>query len=67
MNLLNLLMYWGREYIRGAFKRLCGSKHFTACLGRRGKVSQDSHFSRANKVMHWFAADFPSCGVCEDS
>jgi len=35
MNLLNLLIYLGSECISGAFKRLRGSKHFTACLGRR--------------------------------
>lgn len=51
MNLLNLLIYLGSEYISGAFKSLCGSKHFTACLGRREKLAK----------IHTFLGQTRSC------
>lgn len=67
MNLLNLLIYLGSKRISGAFKSLCGSKHFTACLGRREKLAKIHIFPGQMRSCTGLWLVFPPTGSYKDS
>lgn len=67
MNLLNLLIYLGSELISGAFKSLCGSKHFTACLGRREKLAKIHIFLGQTRSCIGLQLVFSPTGSSKDS